>query len=220
METNGAEPVDDTLIDFQAYLQALAPWDVVVPFAPNLAKSIARSTTATRVLRDFQRLLSLIKAVTVLRHQHRVRDQQGRLVATVDDYRTVYELVADIYSASVTGLSEGVTNLVTKVEELRKENGDQRITYAVLERELGVDRSLIRRRVNAAVRNGWLINQETRKGYQADLIPGELMPEKSGLSHPDTVCDLVTPFTDEDKDNIVSDDLVDTSRDDEDVLLI
>jgi hypothetical protein len=204
LETDGAGPVDDALIDFQAYLQALAPWEVVVPFAPKLAEGIGQSTAATRVLRDFQRLLSLIKAAAVLRHQHRVRDNRGRLVATVDDYRTVYELVADIYSASVTGLSEGVTNLVTKVEELRNENGDRRITYAVLEWELGVDRSLIRRRTRTAVRNGWLVNQETRKNYQADLIPGEPMPEKRGLPHPDTVCDPVTSFTDGDSDNIVS----------------
>jgi hypothetical protein len=125
---------------------------VVVPFAPNLAEGIGQSTAATRVLRDFQRLLSLIKAVAVLRHQRRDRDSRGRLVASVDDYRTVYELVNDIYRASVTGLSEGVTNLVTKVAELRKENDVQRITFSLLAQELGVHRDLVRRRANTAVR--------------------------------------------------------------------
>jgi hypothetical protein len=173
------------LVDFQAYLQALAPWDVVVPFAPNLAEGIGQSTAATRVLRDFQRLLSLIKAVA-----------RGRLVASVDDYRTVYELVNDIYRASVTGLSEGVTNLVTKVAELRKENDVQRITFSLLAQELGVHRDLVRRRANTAVRNGWLINQETRKNYQADLIVGEPMPEIGGLPHPDRIRHLVTGVTD------------------------
>jgi hypothetical protein len=204
LEIEGAKPVDGTLVDFQAYLQALAPWEVFVPFAPNLAESIGQSTAATRVLRDFQRILSLIKAVAVLRHQHRARDDHGRLVATLADYRTVYELVADIYESSVTGVSEGVTNLVTKVGELREADKDLRITFSVLERELKVDRSLIRRRTNMAVRNGWIINRETRKGYQADLIPGEPIPEKRGLPDPDRVCDPVTALTDGNINTIVS----------------
>jgi hypothetical protein len=150
------------------------------------------------VQRDFQRLLSLIKAVAVLRHQRRAWDDHARLVATLEDYRTVYQLVADIYETSVTGVSDGVTNLVTKVGELRQANKDLRVTYSVLERELKVDRSLIRRRANTAVRNGWLINQETRKSYQADLILGEPIPEKRGLPDPDRVCDPVTKLTDGD----------------------
>jgi hypothetical protein len=196
LETDGATPVDNALVDFQAYLQALAPWDVVVPFAPNLSESIGQSTAATRILRDFQRLLSLIKAAAVLRHQHRSRDKEGRLVATIEDYQTVFELVADIYTASVTGVSEGVTDVVTKVAELHQEDGERRITYAVLDRALGVHRDLIRRRANTALRQGWLVNQETKKRHQADLVPGDPMPEKSGLPHPDAVCHPVTPLTD------------------------
>ena len=198
LEVSGATPPDETLIAFQAYLQCLAPWDVVVPYAPILAEGIGQTTAAPRVQRDFQRLLSLIKAVAVLRHQRRAWDDHARLVATLEDYRTVYQLVADIYETSVTGVSDGVTNLVTKVGELRQANKDLRVTYSVLERELKVDRSLIRRRANTAVRNGWLINQETRKSYQADLILGEPIPEKRGLPDPDRVCDPVTKLTDGD----------------------
>ena len=220
LEIDGVEPVDDALIDFQAYLQALVPWDVVVHFASILAKSIGNSTAVPRVLRDFQRLLSLIKAVAILRHQHRCRDKQGRLVATLDDYKTVYDLVSATYESSVTGLSEGVTNVVTKVAELRQENLDRPISYTVLERELGVHRDLVRRRASTAVRHGWLVNQETRRGYQADLIPGEPMPEKRGLPHPNSLCHLVTSFTDGDRDNMNLGDLAGKNLDGEDVLLI
>jgi hypothetical protein len=189
LEVDDVAPVDESLIDFQAYLQALAPWDVVVPFVDQLAEEIGKSAVATRVLRDFQRLLSLVKAVAILRHQHRDRDQGGRLVATVEDYTTVYELVADIYAASVTGLSEGVANLVTKVAELREKNSEQHIGYAVLAKALGIDRGLAARRAKSAIRNRWLANQEPRKNYPADLVIGEPLPEKSGLPDPDTLRD-------------------------------
>jgi hypothetical protein len=195
LEVHGVGPIDDALIDFQAYLQALAPWDVVVPFAPQLAEAIGQSTMATRVLRDFQRLLSLIKAVTILRHQHRARDSQGRWVSTLDDYQMVYDLVGNVYQASVTGVSEGVTSLVTKVIELHQANASRDITYALLAVELGIDRGQARRQANSAVRNGWVTNQETRKNHTARLIPGEPLPEKCGLPHPDTLCDHVTAFT-------------------------
>ena len=149
----------------------MAPWDVVIPFARGLADSIGQSTAATRILRDFQRLMSLIKAVAILRHQHQDRDKQGRLVATVDDYRTVYELVNSIYSESLTGASIGVIEVVTAVSRLHQEDGEKRITYAALERELGVHRELVRRRVGTALGNGWLVNQETRTNHRGRPNP-------------------------------------------------
>ena len=133
-----------------------------------------------------------------MRHQHRQTDVQGRLVATVDDYRAVFELVGDIYQSSVTGVSAGVTEVVAKVGELHQVDSDRRITYSVLERELGVHRDLVRRRALSAVKQGWLVNRETRKGHQADLVPGDPMSEHMGLPSPDSVCHPVTPVTDGD----------------------
>jgi hypothetical protein len=218
IETNGATPIDDALIDFQAYLQAMAPWDVVVPFAPQLAAEIGKSTAATRVVRDFQRLLSLIKAVAILRHQRRDRDQHGRLVATIDDYRTVYELVQGIYAASVTGLSEGVKQVVEQVVKLYAADQSRAITYSLVGKELGVHPDLISRRANSAIRKGWLANEETRKNHPARLTPGEPMPETTGLPDPDTVCHHFTPVTNgdietllEQAENISSDPTLETS---------
>ena len=112
METIGVAEVDPALIAFQSLLQAQAPWDVTVPFAEALAREISRATDAPRILRDFQRVLSLIKSVTVLRHRHRQRDDQERLVAEIEDYKTVYELVADMYAATTTGASAAVREVV------------------------------------------------------------------------------------------------------------
>jgi hypothetical protein len=61
VELNGAAPPDEALIAFQGFLQAKAPWDVSIPFVKPLASLIAQRATAPRIMRDFARLLSLVK---------------------------------------------------------------------------------------------------------------------------------------------------------------
>jgi hypothetical protein len=53
---------------------------------------------AVRLRRDFRLLLSLIEAHALLHRERRDRDEQGRIVATRDDYATVRELVADLFA--------------------------------------------------------------------------------------------------------------------------
>src|SRR4030095_5775062 len=73
---------DQALIAYQSILQRKAPIDVIVPFAPVLSEEIGKSANAGRILRDYQRILSLIKSVTVLRYPHRVTGDDGRLRST------------------------------------------------------------------------------------------------------------------------------------------
>ena len=73
------------LVAFQGYLQKKAPWRVSVPFVKALSEEIP--AVAPRVLRDFSKLLSLVKAVAILRHRHRKVDAEGRLVATIEKVR-------------------------------------------------------------------------------------------------------------------------------------
>jgi CHC2 zinc finger len=185
LETQGAQELeepshpDQALISYQSYLQALAPWRVVVPFAPTLARKIGDSASAPRILRDFSRLLSLVKSVAILRHTHRQRDGQGRLIAQVEDYKTIFDLVAPMFEAATTGASEGVRLAVQAVTDLG--NGS---TVSDIARHLKIGKASASRRVKVAVKNGWLINQETVKGRQARLEVGEPMPERAGLPDP------------------------------------
>ena len=43
--------------------------------------------------RDYARLISMIKSVAVLRHRNREQDDNGRLIAEIEDYALVHELV-------------------------------------------------------------------------------------------------------------------------------
>jgi hypothetical protein len=81
--------VPSKLVQYQSYLQSRAPWDAIVRFAKELVEELFYKGANPRIQRDYQRILALIKAVTVLRHPQRGRDSKDRLISTLDDYKTV-----------------------------------------------------------------------------------------------------------------------------------
>ncbi len=206
LEMEGGTDVPDALIAYQALLQTAVPWDVIVPFAGRLAHEIGRSPAAPRLLRDFARLISLVKALAVLRHTHRMRSDDGRLVATLDDYRTVYEHVKDVYSGSVSdGASNKVREVVAAVQEL-KAAGVEHITVTAVAEHMGsenINKMAASRRITTAERGGWLRNKNDEKGKPKnikDLDIGEPLPAKTGLPTPEMLaeedaCNSVTPHT-------------------------
>lgn len=205
LEEDGAPDPNQALVDYQAYLQAQAGWDVVVPFAKRLSVGIFQQHTvvAQRILRDYQRLLSLVKAVAVLRHTQRGRNERGQLVATVEDYATVYDLTNDMYEESASEAAESVRKVVAAVDKLCKERGlDPRgdtfptgeagyPTAADVARELKVDERTARSHVGTAVGKGWLINQENQRGRPWRLRPGNPLPEREGLPTPKRLAELL-----------------------------
>ena len=83
---------------------ASAEHRVTVPYARLLAELIP--PIAVRLRRDFNTLLALIRAHAVLHQLNRDRDSTGRIVASLDDYEVVRELVGPV-------LSEGVAATVS-----------------------------------------------------------------------------------------------------------
>ena len=72
---------------------------VTIPYAKALANMVP--PLAVRLRRDFGALLSLIRAHAILHQATRERDDRGRLLATLDDYSSVRELVADLVSEGI-----------------------------------------------------------------------------------------------------------------------
>ena len=182
VETEGVTPPDSGLKAFQQYLQLKAPIKVAVPFARELGSAMAMTTAAPRILRDFARLISLIKAIALLRHHHRQLDSRGQIIATLEDYETVRELVNEVYVDSSTGATSEVRKLVETIIRLDNERAQSdRITNTTLAKELGTGVKQVTRRAGRAIKAGWLVNREQRKSYPADYAPGEPMPEIEGL---------------------------------------
>lgn len=191
LEMEGLKSPDDGLIAFQSYLQLKAPINVAVPYARELGAAMAKMASAPRILRDFARLISLIKSVTLIRYHQRRLDGEGRIIATLVDYETVRELVNEMYIDSSTGATSDVRKLVeaaTALDASRPDGG--RITNTAIAKKLGIGLKQAERRAKKAIKLGWLINREQRKSYPADYAPGEPMPETEGLpilEHVDTV---------------------------------
>ncbi len=217
LETEGLKPLDGTLVAFQHYLQLKAPFKVIVPFAGELAKAMGKMASAPRILRDFARLLSLIKSIAIIRYNRRQTDSEGRLVATLADYETVRELVTDMYVDSSTGANNNIRKLVEAVKTLGTSQSEgERITVTKLATYLDINTMAASRRAKKALKEDWIINRESRKGYSADYIIGEPMPETEGLPVLDFIavtgrnthfvtdsslekgdCNTVTPLTDD-----------------------
>ena len=65
-----------------------------IPYALALAEAIP--PVAVRLRRDFKTILNLIQTHAIVHQETRDRDDQGRIIATLDDYAVIRELVADL----------------------------------------------------------------------------------------------------------------------------
>src|SRR5437899_1631188 len=143
--------------------------------------------TEPRIVRDYSKLLALIKAVTVLRHAHRQRDADGRLIAESADYATVRELVNPMFEATATRASERLRETVEAVSALRHSQcpGQQAppVTATAVARHLGIARSSAQARIRRALDEGWLKNvaaADWRNGTAFDLRLGDVLPPRTG----------------------------------------
>jgi hypothetical protein len=151
------------------------PTDVVIPFADRLAQIIP--PLAVRLRRDFKTVLMLIRAHALLHQATRSKDETGRVVATLDDYGAVRELVADLVAEGIdANVKPEVRETVEAVSRLL-DDGSAEVRQIDLARVLKLDKSSISRRVGAALDSGFLKNVEDRKGRPARLVLGDPFPE-------------------------------------------
>lgn len=157
----------------QRWLQT-AEHDAVIPYAAEIAQHVP--PVAVRLRRDFSALLSLIKSHAILHQMSRERDTRGRVVATLDDYAVVSELVAPLISEGVGATASPATrDTVGAVAELAGENG---VTALAVAGKLKLDKSTVTRRLAVAASAGWVRNQETRHGQPGRWVIGESLPDE------------------------------------------
>jgi hypothetical protein len=148
---------------------------VHVPYATKLAELVP--PIATRLRRDFGTLLSLVRAHALL---HRATRQiiNDQVVATLDDYAAVRELVADVISDTLgQAVTPATREVVQAVAEILDDDHHKHATYAQLTQRLGLDKSSVSRRARVAVYGGYLRNEEDRRGKPARLVLGDDLPE-------------------------------------------
>jgi hypothetical protein len=149
---------------------------VSIPYAKVLAELIPPVTV--RLRRDFGALLNLIRAHALLHQASRDRDAEGRIVATIEDYAAVRELVADLVSEGLEAtVPKTVREPVEAVKRLRKTSSGEPVTVAELARELKLDRSAMSRRVRNAKDRDYLRDLEENLRKPSRLVLGDDLPD-------------------------------------------
>jgi hypothetical protein len=119
----------------------------------------------------------LIKAHAILHQASRERDTEGRIIATLEDYAVVRDLVAGLVSEGVEAtVPATIRETVGKVAVLYADDSES-VTIVKLAAELKLDKSSTWRRVRAAIDRSYLKNLEDRKGRPAKLVPGDPLPD-------------------------------------------
>ena len=149
---------------------------VWIPYAGELAELIP--PVAVRLRRDFGTVLNLIRARALLHQATRERDAEGRIVATLEDYAAIRELVGDLVSEGIEAtVPATVRETVEAVTRLREDSKGEPVTVAELARELKLDRSAVSRRVRNAKDRGYLRDLEENRRKPSRLVLGDELPD-------------------------------------------
>jgi hypothetical protein len=166
-------------IAFQKLLDIERP-QAIIPFAEQLARNC--DDGVLRVRRDFLMVLNLIKAHAILHRAHREIDHEGRVIATKEDYRGVYDLVADLVAQGMArAVSPNMRETVEAVGDLLSLNNGKPLKVIEIAEKLGLDKSSALRRVRTAIREGYLVNNEHRRGRPAKISLGDPLPADTGV---------------------------------------
>jgi hypothetical protein len=175
-----AEEKDGRSVDMTSW-HALQVWleqgehHVIIPYAKRLAELMP--PISVRLRRDFGAILNLIRSHAVLHQANRQQDVEGQIIATLDDYAAVRELVADLISDRIeSSVSPTIQQTVSGVQSLVA-TPPEGVTVAALSKFLKLDKSTTLRRVGVAQERGYLRNLEDRRGRPARLVAGHPLPE-------------------------------------------
>ena len=160
---------------------------VAIPYASALAELVPVS--AVRLRRDFGMVLNMIRAHAILHAATRSRDDDGRIIATLHDYATVRDLIAETLAEGLEAtvpptVRETVTTVAAlcALQHVDEEKGEiATATVSTVAQALRLDKSAASRRVKVAVDREYLRNLETGRGRPLRLTVGDPMPEDGGV---------------------------------------
>src|SRR5437016_1082746 len=152
---NGSAPPDvGPFHALQQWLALVGIHRVIVPFGEELARLMPKPHDV-RVRRDFEKVLSCVKTIALLRQRQRKQTPRGEIVATIDDYASARELLETSFYA----VGEEICPPVIRETVEAIERKERRVSERDLAKRLGLPKQTISWRVLRALENGWLVNE-------------------------------------------------------------
>lgn len=180
-EINGAhKEVDcDDFRQYQQYISLYGDHGVVVPIARELALRIP--SDQVRMRRDFKQFIIAIQVSALLHQIQRARDNEGRIIATCDDYAYIVEVFGELFQELATdSVPPHIRDTVTAVEFLG--GHDKAVTVPELMKSLSIkSRSTINERVKVALKMELLIDEREHYTHPHKLRIGRPLPEETKI---------------------------------------
>jgi hypothetical protein len=162
----------------QRWLEAAGERRVLIPYAMALADRV--HIGAIRMRRDFNKLLTLIKASAILHQVQRDKTKGGVIIASRDDYRIVRELLAESFAAAqqdgLTDAQRAAVTAVGKACQARGAAATEGVGLRAVADLLQLDKSVISRRLANPIKQGYVINLESRNGHPGRYVLGDALP--------------------------------------------
>lgn len=173
---------------------------VTVPFSGKLAELVP--AVAVRLRRDFSTILSLVRAHALLHQVSRARDEHGRIIATIEDYTVVRDLVAEQMADEVGAtLSKATKETVEAVRALGG-IGTAGVSNRQVAEYLEIDPASASRRLKVAAEKGYLQNLQTKRGVAAKwVLDDEVSEEQELLPAPEALDPCIDAPLQEEEDD-------------------
>jgi hypothetical protein len=179
MGQTGSDKLKESIIlKHQTAQRILRPARVHIPYVHSL--NLPYGVVSTR--RAFEQLLSMIKAVALLRqYQKEAIEENGVLTIKADDgdYEIVYPLIMEIFARTYSPMNEKSRDLLRVIMD---RNTSERFTIQDLTAWAGISDASIRRR----------LRELTERGIIA--AHGEIKPYTSSVQNPDLVKQAKVPL--------------------------
>lgn len=167
---------------FQKWL-SLSNKLVTIPFSMTLAEHVP--PVATRLRRDFGQFLNFIRIHAIIHQKSRETDTNGAIIATIDDYEGVYNIVHELFSITLEQtVSKCVAQTVEAVRSLQIDEFDP-ISVRQLTKKLKLDQSTVRRRIYQALNRGFLHRSDEHKSRLVVVLGDPLPANKKLFPTPD-----------------------------------
>lgn len=145
-----SEPLDEGILNaWQYFHDSLDAKDVIIPYAPQIASFLKGTKLPLAARRSFARVLSAIKAITLL-YQAQREERGGRLIADYADYTMAYQLIVDPFQESLRSRGEPSDERTKMIEH----NG--MITHKELANLCGVSGAALSQWLSPRIKTGEL----------------------------------------------------------------